>query len=393
MFAIPTLSNLRGGTIDATAIGFLQRNLGLGRFYTLGPIAPNYGAYFGIASINHNYIPVPKLWVDWVTAHLDRGADPYCFTGNFTRDPRQPSVAQELRRNLAAYEEVGVKYVVVAAGDNPFSETVSPPTLDRGNRPLILTAGQSVQGVIPPSVLVSDFQINEIGVLIANFNNTADGWLDVTLCTSGQCVRGSADLAGSYDSQVFWVPFLQPIAAAAHSAVTYTIVHQSSTKPVALWAYPTNVSQSLSGPEGTISDFGLKLQLREKQAILAQHVYGDELASVYQLPAPKPYFETPGGGCMLQPQSRTSVIADCAIASVLVRRELFFPGWEASHNGKPTPIDQYDGLFQSINLPAGRSTVAFRYTPTHSEWAWLLMGLAMFALIIPSFVRIKSQNC
>jgi hypothetical protein len=389
MFAIPTLSNPRGGTIDTTAIGFLQRNLGLERFYTLGPIAPNYGAYFGIASINHNYIPVSRLWVDWVIAHLDRGAEPYRFTGNFTRDPSQPSVAQELRRNLAEYEEVGVKYVVAAAGENPFLGTISPPTLDQGNRPLVLTAGQSAQGVIPPSVLVSDVHINALGVLIGNYNNTADGWLNVALCTSGQCVRGSAGLAGSHDNEIFWVPLSQPIAVAAHSAVTYTILHQSNTKPVALWAYPTNVSQSLTGPEGRISDFGLKLQLRERQAILAQHVYGDELMNIYQLPAPKPYFETPGSSCVLQPQSRTSVIADCAMAAVLVRRELFFPGWEASNNGKPTPIVQYDGLFQSINLPAGHSTVAYRYAPTHIKWAWLLTGLAMIVLVIPSLVRIK----
>jgi hypothetical protein len=390
MFAIPTLSTPRDGTIDMAAIGFLRRNLGLERFYTLGPIAPNYGAYFGIASINHNYIPVPRLWVDWVIARLDRGIDPVLFIGYRRSDPNQPSVAQELRRNLASYEEVGVKYVVAPAGGNPFIEAISPPTLDHDNRPLALMPGQSAQGVIPPGALASRVQIGALGVLIGTYGNTADGWLNVTLCTSGQCVCGSAGLAGSHDNAIFWMALTHPLVISASSAVTYTVAHQAGTKPVALWAYPTNVSQSLTGPEGRISGFGLQLQLRETQStILAQHIYGDQLVEIYQLPAPKPYFETPGRSCVLQPQSRTSVIADCAMAAVLVRRELFFPGWEASNDGKSTPIAKQGGLFQSINLPAGHSTVTYHYAPPHIIWAWLLTGLAIIVLAIASMAHAK----
>ena len=61
---------------------------------------------------------------------------------------------------------------------------------------------------------------------------------------------------GSHDNEIFWVPLSQPIAVAAHSAVTYTILHQSSTKSVALRVYPTNVSQSLIGPEGRLFNAG-----------------------------------------------------------------------------------------------------------------------------------------
>lgn len=54
LFGLPTLSNPAIGVVDVPAIHFLQHHLGHERFYTLGPIQPNYGAYFGIASINHN---------------------------------------------------------------------------------------------------------------------------------------------------------------------------------------------------------------------------------------------------------------------------------------------------------------------------------------------------
>lgn len=63
MYVIPSLSNPRRGEIDWSAIWFLQANLGLQRFFTLGPVQPNYGAYFGISSINHAYLPVALRWV------------------------------------------------------------------------------------------------------------------------------------------------------------------------------------------------------------------------------------------------------------------------------------------------------------------------------------------
>lgn len=392
MFAIPTLSNPRSGTIDKAAIGFLQQNLGLERFYTLGPIQANYGAYFNIASINHNYLPVPRLWTGWVMTHLDRGADPIVFNGNFSRGANQPSAEQELRGNLAAYEEAGVKYVVTPAGQNPFLDVISTQTLAQGNRPLSLAPGRSLRGVIPASPLPTPIQIDAVSVLIGNYHNTADGTLNVSLCAAGQCVSGSIGLTGSQDNAILWVPLSQLLTLTTNSAVSYSILYRAGTKPVAIWTYPTDVSQSLIGPGGAVSGFGLKLQLRKTQSTSTpRQVYGDGLMSIYQLPAPKPYFEALGGSCMLLPQSRTSVVADCAKASVLVRRELFFPGWQARIDGQPTPIAERDGLFQSINLPAGRSAIAYHYAPLHILWAWLLMGLAVAALAVPSFVRKKAS--
>ena len=112
MHTIPTLSNPRAGAVDTAAIDFLRRNLGLQRLYTLGPLQPNYGAYFGIASINHNYLPVAKRWIDWVHERLDAHADPVAWVGNYPRPLGTPTQAQELRRNLANYEAVGVRYVI-----------------------------------------------------------------------------------------------------------------------------------------------------------------------------------------------------------------------------------------------------------------------------------------
>jgi hypothetical protein len=119
MFTLPTLSTPRAGSVNLAAIQYLRDNLGLQRFYSLGPIQPNYGARFEIASINHNYLPVSRRWVEWIREHLNRAVDDAVFNG--ARAPGDTD-AQELRRNLSEYEWLGVKFVVAPAGKAPLAE-------------------------------------------------------------------------------------------------------------------------------------------------------------------------------------------------------------------------------------------------------------------------------
>jgi hypothetical protein len=121
MAFIPSLSAPRRGTPDLPALQFLTENIGLQRFYTLGPIQANYGAYFGIASINHNYLPVSRKWVDWIRANLDATADAVAWNGTYRRPKDVPSQADELRSRLPAYQWVGVKYVVARGHDEPLT--------------------------------------------------------------------------------------------------------------------------------------------------------------------------------------------------------------------------------------------------------------------------------
>ncbi|WP_321796379.1 hypothetical protein [Caballeronia sp. J97] len=111
-FVIPTLSTPSRGTVVLDGVHFLQKNLGLQRFVTLGPVQPNYGAYFGIASINHNDLPIPRIWTDYVERHLDSNAPPILFTGSSRQDLAGPSAADQLIANLDAYRRVGVRYVL-----------------------------------------------------------------------------------------------------------------------------------------------------------------------------------------------------------------------------------------------------------------------------------------
>jgi hypothetical protein len=118
LFAVPEASAPRRVQVDLVPLTFLQRHLGLARFFTLGPLQPNYGSYFGIASLNVNDIPIPTAFRTYVHERLDQVVDPKVFVGDLGggRSPRAPSPEDELQRNLAGYRAAGVKYVLSPAG-------------------------------------------------------------------------------------------------------------------------------------------------------------------------------------------------------------------------------------------------------------------------------------
>lgn len=114
-FTLPVLSYPSQGRVDLGGVRFLQAHAGLQRFVTLGPIAPNYGSYFGIAAINHNDIPLPRDWTEFVAQKLDDNSPPVLFLADARIDPKGRSAADNLARNIDNYRAIGVKYLVTAS--------------------------------------------------------------------------------------------------------------------------------------------------------------------------------------------------------------------------------------------------------------------------------------
>jgi hypothetical protein len=119
LFAIPEASAPRNARVDHAPVEFLQRQLGNSRFFTLGPLQPNYGSYFGLGSLNVNDIPIPDAFSKYVHAHLDAVVQPHVFVGTYGggRPTSAPSPEDELLRNLAGYRAAAVTYVLVPAGE------------------------------------------------------------------------------------------------------------------------------------------------------------------------------------------------------------------------------------------------------------------------------------
>ncbi len=234
MFATPSIPGVQTGSV-----AYLRQHLGNERFYTLGPIQPDYGAYYGIASINTNDVPVPKAWTSYITRHLDPNVNPLTFTGINPLHPDEVPPVDAFLQRVPAYEEVGVKYLVT----------------------------------LPTAPL--------------------------------------------------------PRSGAART---------------------------------------LRL------------VYADQAADIYELPHPSPYFETDNRGCTLHGTGRDQIRVRCPRPSVLVRRELYLPGWTAMVNGHAAPVSERDELFQSVPVPAGTSVVTFHYEPPHLNLAIIAACLGLLSL-------------
>ena len=132
MFMVPQSAATRVNQIDIPAVQFLGDHQGLSRSYTLGPIAPNYGAYFRVASIDHNVVPVPKLWADYVERNLlpssSRSDSSLPFYSSMTfwpEDLPDGEAERALSQNLDNYLNLGVRYVVTKPGQSPAPKTLS----------------------------------------------------------------------------------------------------------------------------------------------------------------------------------------------------------------------------------------------------------------------------
>jgi len=60
---------------------------------------------------------------------------------------------------------------------------------------------------------------------------------------------------------------------------------------------------------------------------------------------------------------RVSIEADTEVPALLVLNDANYPGWKAYMNGEPAPTVTANYLFRGVFVPAGRSTVEFRYQP------------------------------
>ncbi|HWE15226.1 MAG TPA: YfhO family protein [Solirubrobacteraceae bacterium] len=116
LFAVPEFAAPRAATVDPAPVAFLRRHLGEARFFTLGPIQPDYGSYFGLASLGVDDFP-PQAYAHYVHSRLDPVAQ---FVG--FRPTGQPSAEQELIRHLRGYRSAGVRYVLTPA-EQPLPES------------------------------------------------------------------------------------------------------------------------------------------------------------------------------------------------------------------------------------------------------------------------------
>ncbi len=115
-------------------------------------------------------------------------------------------------------------------------------------------------------------------------------------------------------------------------------------------------------------------------------VFRDSLAAIYQMPTTRHFISASNPSCIESTVSvnHASVVCPSGPTSLL-RTELMMPGWRAYVNGREVPITTVDGVYQSISLPAGTSSVRYSFRPPHETFA-LAGGLLGILLMIAAWL-------
>ena len=91
---------------------------------------------------------------------------------------------------------------------------------------------------------------------------------------------------------------------------------------------------------------------------------------VYRLAGTTPYFTVSLPACAVEPKSRNSVLLSCPHPARLIRRETALRGWSAHIDGRPTPVQRIDGLFQVVTVSSGTHRIEFDYAPPYIRWGF-----------------------
>jgi hypothetical protein len=115
-FMIPTYWAPAAIKTDNAPIAFLQKNLGIDRIFTLGPIAPNWGSYFGISELNEVDLPFPTKFADEIETKLAPGERQ--SVNQFFVESGVSNVTffeDVFAKNISQYELLSVKYLVTSS--------------------------------------------------------------------------------------------------------------------------------------------------------------------------------------------------------------------------------------------------------------------------------------
>lgn len=388
-FVLPLRSGMTDRVRNEQGIAFLQKNTGLQRVYSLGPLAPNYGGFFQIAQINHNYLPISNDWLDYLRRHIDGKVDPIVFNGEDRAARRARKAGKPVppfKAGLTAYRELGVKYILVRTDANPFESTSGPRNRQASRKAVQLVPGRpmTVSWTLPAAS--KSLTLDAIQVERDGDSGLPSGTLAWRVCTApSTCSEGRIPLTSVPDGPPIRVTLAPRLSIDPHKAasqVTATAIYQGDAHGVTLLLgrssarFPGTID-GMPSPFTPTMVFGHPGLNNEPAPTLA---YRGPDMTIYQVSDPSPYFEATSDACSLTPVNRETVWTNCRSASGLLRREAYYPGWRALVDGREQPIEKDHEIFQGIRLPPGRHEIVFRFRPTH--WPWIIAAFSMGLLIL-----------
>jgi hypothetical protein len=82
----------------------------------------------------------------------------------------------------------------------------------------------------------------------------------------------------------------------------------------------------------------------------------------------------------LYQNQRVALTAELSCAGVLVLSDNWFPGWNATLDGRPVPILVADGALRAIAVPMGKHRVEMRYSPASIRWGGAVSFVTFLSL-------------
>lgn len=367
-FEVPILAFPRNVTYDTTVVSYLRAHLGTQRYFTIGPVSPDFGAFYGVASLDLADLPVPKNWTTYVAKELEPCVFPWQF-GNGPPLPGCPAPVYEFLGHAEAYEASGAKFFVIGSKNN--LALFFQPNL-HGGPATPDGAATMVLGVRAPSF----FQSGRITGFDLRLPAGPPAGLATEICSDGHCATATPGSSSKYGTHF---SLSAPLTLRGTATVTLTA---SNAAPVQVLTVP-----SVQGDPSTVTADGTVLPGRSAMlhfdyvaSSIPRLVFASTAARVWLLPDPAPIVSAPG--CRIAIVSVTRFTTTCAAKSTLTYRELSFPGWRVTVGGRRATITTAkNGVFQQVALPRGTSVVVFNYEPPGALYAWIAMALGILALL------------
>jgi hypothetical protein len=75
----------------------------------------------------------------------------------------------------------------------------------------------------------------------------------------------------------------------------------------------------------------------------------------------------------------------------LVLTDAYYPGWTATVDGQPVPIERADILFRAVKVPAGQHRVELRYQPQSCSFG-LLISIGTLVVLLGAWLVVRRRN-
>lgn len=382
LFCVPFLSGSQNAKIDFNALNWLKKETAYTRVVSFGTLPPNYGAFYGIKSLNYTYLPVPKVFAETLDKNVDQHIDPsgfytsglgqkYSNASSITDmslylTPSTPSTLSSLRW----LSQHGVGLIATSPERNIWQDIFVTQPVTGNAQPYNFETG-TLSGHIP-APLNKGGTITKVGFAVGTFSGHATGKIILKVCHRLGCQSGSASIDNTPDNSIVFIPLDQKLPLRGTEDLTWSISVESSDIKPAIWVWKNEKNGELSPL--------MPLQTEFDPPENVQLSYEDSYIKIWKILDSAPYFSAKN--CVLTLHSTEKLEADCQNKATLVRQEISYPGWHVTVNNQKNQAGATeDGLFQTAQLTDGHNDITFSYSPPGKFFMILLFGIGVLGTL------------